>query len=151
MPGMLTSSSTSANSSFISRASASMPERALIRFWPSSPRIVSYDTSRAGWSSTSRMFTLSAARARGKRVPSTLLSCDTVIRSAVQPHPHQRPQLLGVDRLGDVVRSAAFQALLAVALHRLRGEGDDRQQPELRIAADPPHRLVAVPSPHHLF
>src|SRR2546430_5211609 len=63
---------------------------------------------------------------------------------AVQPRPYQRQQLLGVNRLGDVVRSPRFQALLAVALHGLGGEGDDRQLPELMLAADAAHGLVAV-------
>src|SRR5512145_1764228 len=123
---MLTSSSTSANSSFIRRASASTPERAVIRFWPSWPRIVSYDSRRAGWSSTSRMLTLSG-RARGARSFSSVLSCVALMLLAVQPHPDQRQQLLGVDWLRDVVRSAGLQALLAIALHRLRRERDDRQ------------------------
>ena len=45
----------------------------------------------------------------------------------VQPDAQQREQLLGVDRLGDVVGRAGLDALLAVALHRLGGERDDRQ------------------------
>src|SRR6185503_7309103 len=36
----------------------------------------------------------------------------------VEPHPQQRHQLVGVDRLGHVVGGAGVDALLAVALHR---------------------------------
>ena len=39
-------------------------------------------------------------------------------------------QLVGVHRLGDVVRRAGFQTLLAVALHRLGRQREDRQRPE---------------------
>ena len=53
------------------------------------------------------------------------------------------------DGLGDVVGGAGLEALLAVALHRLGGERDDRQRAELRVVADLPHRLVAVHLRHH--
>src|SRR5439155_643376 len=42
-------------------------------------------------------------------------------RSAVQPRPEHRQQLLGVHRLGQVVPRPGLDALLPVALHRLRG------------------------------
>src|SRR5205807_1451661 len=71
------------------------------------------------------------------------------ITLTVQPRPYQGQQLLGVHRLGDVVRSPRLEALLAVALHGLGGEGDDRQQPELMLAADAAHGLVAVHFRHH--
>ena len=51
---------------------------------------------------------------------------------AIQPDAQQRQQLSRVHRLRDVVGRAGLQALLAVALHGLRGEGEDRQRPELR-------------------
>ena len=44
----------------------------------------------------------------------------------------QRQQLVGVDRLGDVVRRAGLQALLAVALHGLGRQRENRQRPEPR-------------------
>src|SRR5256885_6439699 len=97
--------------------------------------------SRAGWSSTSSMLTFSLS--------SMPLASPGSLTLAVQPRPYQRQQLLGVHRLGDVVRSPRFQALLAVALHGLGGEGDDRQQPELMLAADAAHGLVAVHFRHH--
>src|SRR4026209_754924 len=45
----------------------------------------------------------------------------------VQPDSHQRKVLVGVDRLRDVVGRPRGDRLLAVPLHRLRREGDDRQ------------------------
>ena len=66
-----------------------------------------------------------------------------------QPDAHQRQQLLGVHRLGDVVGGAGVQALLAVAFHRLGGQGQDRQRAELGILADLAHGLVAVHLGHH--
>src|SRR5262249_53887501 len=50
---------------------------------------------------------------------------------------------------GHVIGRAGLQALLTVALHRLGGERDDRQQAELVIAADAPHGLVAIHLGHH--
>ena len=57
MPGMFTSSRMSANSSSISRCSASMPDLASTRRSPSGSRIARYVSNRPGWSSTSRMLT----------------------------------------------------------------------------------------------
>src|SRR5688500_2352702 len=56
--------------------------------------------------------------------------------SFIQPYPQQRQQLLGFDRLGDIIRCARFEALLAVAFHSLGGQGDDRQQFEFAHLAD---------------
>ena len=52
--------------------------------------------------------------------------------------------------LRQVVRSSGVEAFLAVALHRLRGQGDDRQ-PAVAPAflTDRAHRLVAVHLRHH--
>src|ERR1700694_2862904 len=137
---MLTSSSTRANSSRMSLSSASTPERTHTRFCPSSLSTDSYVSSRAGWSSTSRMFTFSLAP---MALPTPLNP------STVQPHTDQGKQLVGVHRFGDVVRRPRLQALLAVAFHGLGSESDDRQQPELMLAADAAHGLVAVHFRHH--
>src|SRR6476620_10227311 len=67
----------------------------------------------------------------------------------VQPDSHQRKELVGVDRLRYVVGGPRGDRLLAIALHCLRREGDDRQLLERLIAADDPHRLVAVHARHH--
>src|SRR5688572_17401261 len=64
--------------------------------------------------------------------------------SAGQPDPEQRQELLQVDRFRDVIRRAGLDALLAVALHRLGGDGDDRELAEFLEAADDPHGVVAV-------
>src|SRR5436190_18835358 len=69
--------------------------------------------------------------------------------STEEPDPHQRQQLIGVHRLGDVVAGAGVEALLPVSLHRLRGEREDRQRAQARLAADLAHRLVAVHVRHH--
>src|SRR3954467_5977223 len=69
--------------------------------------------------------------------------------SVVQPHPHQRQQLLDVDRLGDVVRGAGGYAALAVALHGLGRQGDDGERRVLVVGADDARGLVAVEARHH--
>src|SRR6478672_1948339 len=45
----------------------------------------------------------------------------------VQPDSQHRKELVGVDRLRNVVGGPRADRLFAVALHRLRREGDDRQ------------------------
>src|SRR5215471_14074830 len=129
MSGIETSSRITANSSSIRSRSASIPELALTMFWPRSSRIASYERRREGWSSTRRLLTRSLIGS-----PS----------SSVQPHAQEGEELLGVHGLRDVVGRARLEALVAVALHRLRGERDDRQEAEARVLADPAHRLVAV-------
>ena len=42
----------------------------------------------------------------------------------------RRQQLLGIDRLGEIVGRAGLQTFFAVALHRLGGQRDDRQPAE---------------------
>src|SRR5688572_9885607 len=69
--------------------------------------------------------------------------------SAGQPHAEQRQELLQIDRLRDVVRGAGLDAFLAVVLHRLGGDRDDGQVPELIEPADDPHGVVAVELRHH--
>ena len=61
----------------------------------------------------------------------------------------QGEQQLDVDRLGDIVGRAGIEAFLAVALHRLGGDRDQRQVGERRLRADLLHRLVAVHLRHH--
>jgi hypothetical protein len=67
----------------------------------------------------------------------------------MQPHPHQRQQLGHIDRLGDVVRGAGVDALVAIAFHRLGGERDDGQRMEGGDLADRAHGVVAVHLRHH--
>src|SRR5438874_3089684 len=139
--GMRTSSRMSAKADFRIERSASRPEEAVttVRSGPES------SDSRAlrlcGSSSTTRMLAEaeSVREVIGRRLSGLL----------VQPHPQQRRQLLDVHRLRDVVRRTRLEAFLAIALHRLRGQGDDRQGPELRVPADDPDGVVAVELRHH--
>src|ERR1700681_576683 len=67
----------------------------------------------------------------------------------VQPDANECDELVDVDGLGDVLRGTGREALLAVALHRLRGEREDREISPLVTGADAPDRLVAVHLRHH--
>src|SRR5579859_5531187 len=136
--GMFTSRRMAAKSISISRCSASVPEWALTRFSPSEPSIALYDIRRCGWSSTSRMLTLSSWFIAPRR------SLFEAAPSRMEPHAQHRQQLAAVDRLGDVVRSTRLEALLPVAFHRLRRKRDDRQPPELRRLPDSAYGLIAV-------
>ena len=69
--------------------------------------------------------------------------------AAYQPDAQHREQLVQIDRLGNVIRGAGFDALGAVSLHRLRGHRDDRQRPELGDLPDRAHGFVAVHLRHH--
>src|SRR4051812_30307883 len=142
--GMLTSSRMTANSSRSSRRRASLPDEAVTMFCPSSTRIDSSARIFSGRSSTTRMLTLSSSAGepseRGLRGAASVISAPSLAaRRLEEPDAQQRQQLLGVDRLGDVVRGAGVDALLAVALHRLGGQRDDRQRAEASVAADGAH------------
>src|SRR6185437_3602934 len=143
MPGMLTSSRITANSSFISCSRACRPELARTSPKPRPSRMLSYDMSRAGWSSTSRILISSPGAAGAGSREGCIETSDDINarRSAMQPHAHEREQLFGIHRLRDIVGGARFEALLTVALHGLGGERDDRQHAETGIRADAPHRL----------
>src|SRR6185503_20258556 len=88
----------------------------------------------AGWSSTSSTLTLSSA---------------SITASTVQPHAQRRKKLLGIHGLGKIVRGAGLQTFLAVALHRLGRQRDDRKPPEFRILANARGGLIAVHFRHH--
>src|SRR6185503_18905599 len=113
MSGMLTSSRITANSRCRISFSASDPERTMTRFCSSSSRIVWKTSSFSGRSSTIRMLVLS-----------------------MQPPSENGEQMLAIDRLGQVVPGARGDALLAIALHRLRRHGDDRQLAAARRLLD---------------
>ena len=51
--------------------------------------------------------------------------------------------MFGVDGLRNIIRSSGFQALLAVALHRFGGHGNNRNRFEFRNLANLLHRDVA--------
>src|SRR5215469_15297969 len=67
----------------------------------------------------------------------------------MQPQTKSRKQLLGVDWLCQVFRSAGFETLLAVALHGLSRKSDDGHTPTLRILANHLHGFETVHFGHH--
>src|SRR5690242_18156478 len=69
--------------------------------------------------------------------------------SAEQPYPHQRQELVGIHRLGDIVARTGVETLLAVTLHCFGGEREYRERAGLRVYADFSDRLVAVHVGHH--
>src|ERR1051325_3663130 len=113
MSGMVTSRRITANPRCRISFSASDPERTITRFWSSSSRIVRKTSSFSGRSSTIRMLVLS-----------------------MQPPSQDGEQVLAIDRLRQVVPRSGGDALLAVALHRLGGDGDDRQLAAARQLLD---------------
>ena len=68
---------------------------------------------------------------------------------AVQPHAKCRDQLLGVDRLRQIIRRTGLKALFSISHHCLRRKRDDRKAPVSGIAADLAHRFVPVHLRHH--
>src|SRR5688572_4738065 len=127
MSGMLRSSRMTANSRLSTSASASEPERAMTRFCPSSSSMVRKASSFSGRSSTIRMLALS---------PCPPLGSTPVILLPIQPPAQHGEQVQPVHGLGEVVPRACLDALHAVALHGLRGHGDDRQVLAARQLAD---------------
>src|SRR2546425_997540 len=70
-------------------------------------------------------------------------------RSSPHPETDELEELVCLHRFRQVVGGACLDALLAVVLQRLRGDGDDGQCLVRRIAADGPHGLVPVHLRHH--
>src|ERR1700688_1899457 len=142
MIGILTSSRMTAHSCSSSRRNASRPEAAVTTFCPGSDRMASNDSRFSALSSTTRMLTRSprvillALGPRWRRLRAVL---------PVQPAPQHRKHVLGVHRLGQVVPGPGFQRLLAVALHRLGGDRDDRQVLPARRTAEGGDSLPAGP------
>src|SRR5258706_15039600 len=137
IPGMRTSIRISAKSFFRIRRSASWPEEAVTTLRSGPLNNCSIAARLFGSSSTTRIFAFDGPAGA---VIAFLL---------VQPDAHQGHQLLDVDRLGDVVRGARLYALLAVLLHRFRGDRHDGQVFELLPAPDDADRVVAVELGHH--
>src|SRR4051794_40974840 len=137
IPGITMSSRITANSFVSSARSASSPDLARIMFWSSELRIASSATRFSSRSSTRRMFAFSATVNPPSRTRPT------------EPRPHDVKKMVRIDRLGHIVRRTGFDALLPVALHRLGGQGDDRQVGELRHAAYGLRGRVAVELRHH--
>src|SRR5437773_452043 len=132
MSGMLTSSSTTANSRCRISRSACEPERTSTSSCPSSSRMLWKTSSFSGRSSTIRIAAFSSP------------CCMAGVFLAMQPASQHREQVLAIDGLGEVIPGPGLDALLAVALHRLRGHGDDRQVAAARQLADLLHGGDAV-------
>src|SRR6266404_2157859 len=54
----------------------------------------------------------------------------------------QGDQARRIDRFGEIVGRSRLEAFLAVALHGLGGQGDDRQRAKALVLPDAPHGLV---------
>ena len=80
---------------------------------------------------------------------STMLHAIDGLTAPLKLDPQNSEELVHVDRLRYVIGGARLQTLLAVALHRLRGDRDYRQGPERVVATDLAHGLVAVHPRHH--
>src|SRR6476620_6111375 len=157
MPGMRTSSTSTANSSAIRASSASSPEEARTSRYPGSSRTLSRTVRFFGSSSTIRMLTVwsalsvesvaSPCSGDWRPFPDSFMASSFI--STEQPHAHEREQLVGIHWLGNVVARTRVEALLAVALHGLGRQRQDRQRPVLGLLADLAHGLVPVHLGHH--
>src|SRR5713101_2821363 len=170
MPGMLTSSRTTAKSRWSRWRRASRPEVAVTTVSPSSPSSAESASSFSGLSSTTRMLTrssgftflLSSSESRiaeyrpfGAAIPGERRTHDPFTHESaleslpVQPCAQDGQHLIDVHRLGEVVPGARLERLLPVPLHRLGRHGDDRQVPGAVDLPDRAHRVVAVHVGHH--
>src|SRR5215813_6084853 len=102
-------------------------------FSPSSASTVSTARRCPGVSSTTRMSTRSLDAGTSGAVPPPGSSTALIalaypfpLRLAHQPRPQHGHELLGIHRLGQIVPGPGLDALLAIALHGLGGDGDDR-------------------------
>src|SRR6266508_4140977 len=86
----------------------------------------------------------SSRLALGLAVPSRVSAWARATALPVEPDPHQRQELLGIDRLRNVIRRAGFDALFPIAFHRLRSQRDDRKLRKFLLLPDLANRLVAV-------
>src|SRR5262245_43858745 len=75
----------------------------------------------------------------------------TILRlpSAVQPGPEDGDELLRIHGCEEIIPRSGLDALLAIALHALRGHGDNREILEPGELADLAQRLHAVHLRHH--
>ena len=163
MIGMRTSSRMTAKSCAITQRSASSPDSASTIMWPSG-RSTALSASRlAALSSTMRIGTVMARRPAPSAAPRPPAAAESGHRALAgdrtrasraadarrQPGSDRGDQLLGVDRLGDVVVGARVETALSFAGHDLARHRDDRDRPELVEGADRAHRVVAVHARHH--
>src|SRR4026207_1069704 len=106
---MLASSRMTAHSSRSRKRSASSPEAASTIFCSSSASTCDNAKRLSGSSSTIRIVALGSAA----------LMFDCAASYAPEPDAHHRDQLIGIDGLGDVFRSAGGDALRGVGRHPL--------------------------------
>src|SRR5215510_12484258 len=153
MIGMRTSIRMTAASSLSRNLSASLPEDALTMLRSGACSIVSSDNRLARLSSTSRMlifpfpFFIASPKDYAGIASTIILYGGCYV--PIEPDAQHRKELIHVDRLGDVIGGSGFEALVAIGLHRLGSQSDDR---EILEPLDPPygmHRLVPVHLRHH--
>src|SRR4029434_2874779 len=114
--------------------SSPRPESTGTMFSPSSASTDSTAIRCAGASSTIRMSTRShAAGFEAPPTPSKVLigSARRIVSPlANQPRPQHRDELLGVDRLGQIIPRPGLDTLLTIALHGLGGNRGDPDRPQ---------------------
>src|SRR5262245_32143134 len=153
MIGMRTSIRMTAASSLSRNLSASLPEDALTMLRSGACSIVSSDNRLARLSSTSRMlifpfpFFIVSPKDDMRTVNTIILYAGYNV--PIEPDAQHRKELIHVDRLGDVIGGAGFDALVAIGLHRLGCQSDDRKVFEPFDPPDSLHRLVTVHLRHH--
>src|SRR5689334_7542280 len=135
IPGMLTSSRMTAKSSRKRQRKASVPERARTRFWRKSESRTSWARSLSGRSSTIRILTFSSA---------TSVGWNSLVMSTMHPAPQEREETFRIHGLGNVIACARFNTFLAIALHRLGGQSDDRKGGKAIHRANGTHGLVTI-------
>src|SRR6202030_3560479 len=137
--GMHTSIRISATSFFSRHSNASRAELALSKFSPNPASTTSWLSSCAWVSSTNRIFTLS----------DELMFWRPPVTLAMQPHPQSGHQLLDVDRFRQVVGSSRVEAFLAISLHGLRRQRQNRQAAMAGIGTNGLDGFVAIHAGHH--
>ena len=96
-------------------------------------------------SSTRRMLTFGSVCTGGP--PGAATASGSGSPRAVEPDTQERPELLALHRLGDVVGRPGVEALPAIVLHGLGRQGDDRQRRGTAAARGSPASSRSRPSP----
>src|SRR4051812_699954 len=121
---MTTSSRTRSGFSVATRSSACLPSLALTTSYPLGPSTALSRRTFSGTSSTTRIF--------GGR------------SAMVAVLPHDLDQLDDVDRLGEIPVEPGVEVTLAIAAHRLCGQGEHGDGRGLLVLPDSGKRLDAV-------
>src|SRR5262245_63233318 len=139
MSGMRTSSKISAKSRRKRQRRASAPDLAVTISRPGPASSASMAMSDFTSSSTMRMLAME----------SLLMSRSGAFLLAEEPDAQQRKQLIGVHRLGNIIRCAGFETFLAVAFHGFCRQGEYRQEPVQAVTPDFADGFIAVHLRHH--